>query len=378
MPNPRLEDFFMAGVGSGNEIALVPFGLEEERSVEALEEYIGSLKAIKLRDDATFSRLSHAKEVSESGEFDGLELSEKQKVVMELLSAIRSVPDSVKEYASNREFQWLKFGQLLYETATCKMKHPNDKTVLPTLAAGFQLHVRNMEIPDEIRGMLDHFFKSASSRRSNVKTLYEQANRISRITHAYLRGIIDNGDASEDLVMTTNADPKRVFVVHGRNERARSEFYYFLWSVGLKPIEFEQAIALTKKGAPFVGEVLGPAFGAAQAVIVLLTGDDEARLKQYFWAENDPPHEKELTPQLRPNVLFEAGMAFGIHPDKTIFVEVNFYRPFTDIAGRHVIRVDAEGVWRHKLVERLRNAGCEVDTTGSAWLSAGKLLHGAK
>jgi len=38
----------------------------------------------------------------------------------------------------------------------------------------------------------------------------------------------------------------------------------------------------------------------------VFTPDDEARLKQQFVRPSDPPLEKELTGQSRPNVLFEA------------------------------------------------------------------------
>ena len=45
--------------------------------------------------------------------------------------------------------------------------------------------------------------------------------------------------------------------------------------------------------------------------------DDEARLKTKFRIASDASYEKDLTGQPRPNVLFEAGRAFGSHPDDT-------------------------------------------------------------
>jgi predicted nucleotide-binding protein len=49
----------------------------------------------------------------------------------------------------------------------------------------------------------------------------------------------------------------------------------------------------------------------ARAVLVLLSPDDEAKLRDLFISPSDGSFERELTPQARPNVLFEAGLAFG-------------------------------------------------------------------
>lgn len=166
-------------------------------------------------------------------------------------------------------------------------------------------------------------------------------------------------------------DPKMVFVVHGRNNKLRTELSAFLRAIGLSPMEWNRAVALTGKAAPFVGEVLDAGFSNAQAVVVLLTGDDEAILKSEFLTSRDPEYEKKLTPQPRPNVLFEAGMAFGIHPDRTILVELGELRTFSDILGRHIVRLDDTPEKRNELAQKLVTAGCQVDLIGNDWLKAG-------
>lgn len=162
-------------------------------------------------------------------------------------------------------------------------------------------------------------------------------------------------------------DPRVVFVVHGRNMAARSAMFQFLRAIGLRPREWSQAVADAGKAMPYIGEVLDAAFSKAQAVVVLMTPDDEARLREQYRAPGDPPYETELTPQARPNVIFEAGMAMGRAPDRTVIVEVGEVRPFSDIGGRHVIRMNDSSERRQELAQRLRDAGCDVDLIGTDW-----------
>jgi predicted nucleotide-binding protein len=147
--------------------------------------------------------------------------------------------------------------------------------------------------------------------------------------------------------------------------------FRFLRALKLEPIEWSQAVKATKKGAPYIGEVLDRAFREASAVVVLLTPDDQARLKKSLAKHSDPEWETTLTGQARPNVLFEAGMAFGRHEDSTILVQVGALRNFSDIGGRHVIRLHDGAEARQELADRLDTAGCAIDTTGSDWFSEG-------
>jgi hypothetical protein len=162
----------------------------------------------------------------------------------------------------------------------------------------------------------------------------------------------------------------KVFVVHGRNTAARDAMFSFLRSLGLKPIEWDQAVALTGQGSPYIGEVLDVAFSEGQAVVVLLTPDDVAYIRTDY-ANGDGDPELVPTGQARPNVLFEAGMAMGRDPKHTILVELGDLRPFSDVGGRHAIRISNDGRLRKSLADRLITAGCEVDLTGGDWLHEG-------
>ena len=191
----------------------------------------------------------------------------------------------------------------------------------------------------------------------------------------YEESIKNHGAQPADAAQkTSTADRRKVFVIYGRDEKRRKAMFDFLRAIGLQPIEWAQARALTGKPAPYVGEILEAAFGQAQAVVALFTGDDLAHLRSQLL---NPGESEELpTPQARPNVLFEAGMAMGSHDDRTLFVEVGDLRAVSDVAGRHMIRINPNTSPlpmkdRQEIAARLRDAGCDVDTSGTDWHTAG-------
>ncbi|MFC8433398.1 TIR domain-containing protein [Streptomyces sp. NPDC057253] len=166
-------------------------------------------------------------------------------------------------------------------------------------------------------------------------------------------------------------DPRRVFVVHGRNLKARDAMFSFLRSIGLSPVEWIEAVAATGKSSPYVGEILDVAFRQAAAVLVLMTPDDNAWLKEEYQSAHEPAHETKPTGQARANVLFEAGMAIGRDEDRTVLVELGVVRPFSDIGGRHVIRMNNSTQRRQELAQRLLDAGCSSNMGGTDWHTVG-------
>jgi predicted nucleotide-binding protein len=226
----------------------------------------------------------------------------------------------------------------------------------------------------KIQGLLLHFYGSRLEQAygefsSNV--LRPFVRDLARILEDDRSRRAMQSDTSNSPTNLPSVDPRTVFVVHGRNGAARDALFQFLRAIGLHPLEWTEAVALTKGASPYVGTVLEKAFAAAQAVVVLMTGDDEARLRTELREEFDEPHELQLTPQARPNVLFEAGLAFGVHPDRTILVELGRLRPFSDIGGRHTVRIGNRTDRRQDLAMRLRNAGCAVNLDGTDWHRAG-------
>jgi predicted nucleotide-binding protein len=168
--------------------------------------------------------------------------------------------------------------------------------------------------------------------------------------------------ASKDARPDTNT----VFVIHGRDERARNTIYSILRAVHLKPLEFAQARSLTGRPSPYIGEILDAGLAAAQAIVILFTPDEDVRLRDDLAGDGGPDDGQ----QPRPNVIFEAGMAMGRAADRTVIVEMGAVRQMSDLAGRHAIRWKAgTPAERNDLLTRLQEIGCEVDRTGSDWMT---------
>jgi len=194
---------------------------------------------------------------------------------------------------------------------------------------------------------------------------WSAANEATDLTDDLIEG--PPGTATEGGPAPSRVNSKAVMVVYGRDSETRRAMFDFLRALKLDPQEWGKLIEQTGKAAPYVGEVLERAFEQAAAVVVVLTPDDEARLRDEFQDEDDPGYERELTSQARPNVLFEAGMAFGIHPDRTVLVELGKLRPFSDVGGRHVVRLDGTSDPLREIARRLKAAGCDVDESGDDW-----------
>lgn len=125
------------------------------------------------------------------------------------------------------------------------------------------------------------------------------------------------------------------------------------------------------KGSPYVGEILDSTFRKAVVIAEMMSPDDGVRLKKQFHKPDDSSHEKQLAGHARPNVLFEAGMAFGKTPDSTVLVQVGSIRPLSDIGSRHVVRLSDEVQGRQELITKFSNAGRDVDVSGNDWLTEG-------
>lgn len=152
----------------------------------------------------------------------------------------------------------------------------------------------------------------------------------------------------------------RVFLVYGRNREARSKLTGLLQAFGLDVLDWETAISMTQTASPHAREVLETAMRNVGAVVVLMSGDEEARLRAELCAADEVETEGSLGPQARPNVIFEAGLAFALFPSRTIVVQFGRLRPISDLAGVQYVPLDDSPESQRALVNRLRTAGCKI------------------
>jgi predicted nucleotide-binding protein len=162
-----------------------------------------------------------------------------------------------------------------------------------------------------------------------------------------------------------------IFVVHGRDEALRKSMFDFLRALGLNPKEWDHVLREARGNNPFIGNALDEVMEKAQAVVVMFTPDDLVTLKEQFVGFDERNTEGKPLAQPRPNVLFEAGLAMGRHAEKTVLVQVGRIKPFSDVAGRHIVKLSESTESRNDLANRLEKIGCKVDKVGRDWLKAG-------
>jgi predicted nucleotide-binding protein len=159
---------------------------------------------------------------------------------------------------------------------------------------------------------------------------------------------------------------KRVAVIYGQDENARTAMFTFLRALHLQPLEFETIVNESGEGSPFTGVAIDQAFSRAQAIIALITPDEWSALHPEL--SSAPITARRL--QARPNVIFEAGLAFGRQPGRTIIVKYGESALWSDMDGRHYVSMDNTPPRRQALRDRLARAGCLIENVGTDYLTA--------
>ena len=159
-----------------------------------------------------------------------------------------------------------------------------------------------------------------------------------------------------------------LFLVHGRDTALNEDMFGILRALNLNPIEWSEAVAKTRGNNPDVDKIIGGQMRAVQGIVVLISPDEQAKLKGKF-ADPAVPTEKTLQNQARPNVLFEAGWAFGAYPKKTLLVRVGNTRSISDLGGKHIMKLSNNPASRKELAQRLSKMGFKVNTNGTSWLT---------
>lgn len=234
------------------------------------------------------------------------------------------------------------------------------------------------EAAEEYRTASTHFSGGADDPRVNLRWLRENVeSEISKLEsirerlHMWqsLDAIASTStitgsetDGGEAAAMAANR--KLVMVIYGHDEEANNALFDWLRAIGLQPREWNQVIGDTDSASPYIGQALEQAFVHAQAVVAFFTPDERV-----LATGASPKDRSAWRLEARPNVLIEAGMALATHPKRTVLVMLGDQQLPTDLAGRHYVRLRRTSATPlNDLARRLENAGCDTDTTGSAWL----------
>ena len=165
--------------------------------------------------------------------------------------------------------------------------------------------------------------------------------------------------------MATDAT-KSVFVVYGRNIDAYREMKKFLAHIGVVEESFEQVA--NKQSAPYVTEIIIQGIQLASAVIVMFTPDELAVLHESSDASGSKTGIfRESRWQARPNVIFEAGIAFGLKRNRTVLVALGRdVAGFSDIGGVHIVHLDSDA-GKVSLRERLQSLLGNLPSLKADW-----------
>jgi predicted nucleotide-binding protein len=161
---------------------------------------------------------------------------------------------------------------------------------------------------------------------------------------------LDLQTSGQDVPVTSTRSDGPIFIVHGRDDGRKYELLRLL-----EKTVHNRAIVLHEQpnsGATILEKFLRHAEAASFAV-VLLTADDEGRLRG---------SDDQLKPRGRQNVILELGIFVGqlgrarVAVLKDADVEVP-----SDLNGLVYIALDPAGAWRHDLLKELQAAGIDVD-----------------
>ncbi|WP_164971970.1 TIR domain-containing protein [Micrococcus luteus] len=162
-------------------------------------------------------------------------------------------------------------------------------------------------------------------------------------------------DAMREHALGPVSTPPKAFVVHGRDHFAAKAVRAFLRGVHIDILTWDEAKEMCNI-SPTTWEIVQKGVSTADIIIVVLSGDDQARLRPDLAGPSDPSWE--LSPELQPrqNVLLEAGMALGSAYEKTVLVRTQRLREISDLSGFHWVTMDGTPAARAAFLGQLKKA----------------------
>ena len=204
------------------------------------------------------------------------------------------------------------------------------------------------------------------SLNEGVKAMIPRVRSLGRSVN---RGGQESETVSERGERRSMTKKRRVFVVHGRDAHAKDALVNFLQDVGLDSIEWEEVVREANLGgSPSTLDIVRAGLSTADAVVVLLTPDEDCRLRSTLAGKD----EDAWRLQPRPNVIFEAGAAMAMDQRRVVLVESGMTHGISDIDGLNTIRMYEHPKSLAQLRSRLGSAGLDVKDDGERWLEPGR------
>ena len=119
-----------------------------------------------------------------------------------------------------------------------------------------------------------------------------------------------------------------VFVIHGHDADTLAKLELLIRRLSLEPWNLSR---MSKRGSETLIEILGRAVTQADALIALMTPDDEGREKG----------TARLNPRCRENVLIEAGYALLQKRNQSLIVALGGVKLPSDLDGIHVVKAES-------------------------------------
>lgn len=174
---------------------------------------------------------------------------------------------------------------------------------------------------------------------------------------------------SREDMQSALASRRKVFLVHGRWREATDAMAAFLSSLGLEVVDWDDAVVATGQGSRYPAEILDAGFAMCHVIVVLMTPDDVAAIHPSLSREQRG--RTTLRGQARPNVIFEAGMAWQRDRGRSLIIEFGAVTSLSDLSGVDKVRFDGSPASRQKVNSRLRSIGADISDGNGRWLRAG-------
>jgi predicted nucleotide-binding protein len=192
------------------------------------------------------------------------------------------------------------------------------------------------------------------------KTLERLGGRVERL--GSIRDRLDLFDeqesgASADRVASSSDAGQTVFLVHGRDSGSKHEVARAIEQLtGRTPVILHEQL---DRGRTVIEKFETHASDAGAAV-VLLTSDDEGRVKS-----GEP--QAEFAGRARQNVVYELGWFHGrLGRGKVIALLSDIVEKPSDLDGVLYLPLDSSGTWKLRLGQELRAAGVDADLNNVA------------